>query len=167
MVTVHVENVPLEMEVDTGSPVSIIPEEVYKQKFRHVPLVKSDAKFCSFTGEETRCIGQIRVNAVSGRGMSKSLWLYVLPEAKFVLLGRDWLSGLNPVDWHSVKKSRVSGALTMDTVIKKHSHIFQGLGKLKGRQAHIRLKPNIQPKLTHPNREPHAINEKWKLNWTG
>ena len=88
------------MEVDTGCTLSLIPLSVYNDMFTTVPLSPSNITFTSFTGEVVPCAGKFSAK-VEYQGQLKTLLIHVVPGAKFVLLGRDWLEHLR-MDWSRV-----------------------------------------------------------------
>lgn len=154
-VNVLVNNVSLSMEVDTGASISLIPYDVYTHSFKGVKLYKSAVNFCSFTGDVVKCAGKMLVN-VHHYGQSKRLWLHVLYESRFSLLGRDWLQELR-IDWQSIKtvsQEQVSG---LDQMLSKFSTVFEGQGLLKGSPAKLELVEGANPKRAKPYRVPIAL----------
>ncbi|XP_067950234.1 uncharacterized protein [Watersipora subatra] len=99
-VTCEINQVELNMEVDTGCSTTLIPDYVYDTKFKHLVLQPSNKNFYSFTGESVACKGRLWAE-VRYAGWSGNLWLYVVTGARCVLLGRDWMRRL-PIDWSSV-----------------------------------------------------------------
>lgn len=57
MVTLDVEKVPVQMEVDTGAGVSILPASVYDRSFRNVSLKPSSVLLRTFSGEKIKLWG--------------------------------------------------------------------------------------------------------------
>ena len=47
---VKVEGFPIQMELDTGAAVSILPLGMYNEKFRHIPLKETAARLKTNTG---------------------------------------------------------------------------------------------------------------------
>lgn len=44
------EGFPIQMELDTGAAVSILPLEMYNEKFRYIPLKETAARLKTYTG---------------------------------------------------------------------------------------------------------------------
>ena len=73
-----VNGVTLEMELDTGASVSLIPEEVWKKEsFPESELVESDIPLKTYTGERLRVLGQMQAQ-VEFNTQTKSLPLLVV-----------------------------------------------------------------------------------------
>ncbi len=153
----------LDMEVDTGSSISLIPSRVYEEKFRTFPLVRSNRILKSFTGEEVPVEGILRVH-VAYREQLAELELHVVRDAKHVLLGRDWLRVIK-LNWvemykevHAVPQCISPKHDPVHDMLQKHETLFNGeLGLLKGIKAHIELVPGAKPVFTRPYRVPFAM----------
>ena len=76
------------MDLDTGSPVSIINENAYHDNLKHIPLKTSDHQLRSYTGEVVRLIGVADVKVVY-QDQTKTLPLYVLKGKGVNLFGRE------------------------------------------------------------------------------
>ena len=105
---VIIENEDVCMEVDTGSATSFISQQEYATKLSML-LVKPYklSSFITITGQCLNVIGQISVNVKIGSRTMESLTLLIVNTDKpfKALLGRDWLSMLNP-NWKlSILKS--------------------------------------------------------------
>ena len=65
-VLVSIEGKPVDMEVDTGATVSIMPEKVWRKVLSAKPVRKSNLKLRSYSGHEVPIIGEIDVRVVYG-----------------------------------------------------------------------------------------------------
>ena len=74
MVTVHTEEKPLQMEIDTGACVSIVNHKVHKK------LKPSQAKLKGYSGHSIKVIGEAEVN-VCHNGQQATLPLVVVKGA--------------------------------------------------------------------------------------
>ena len=88
-VEIKVEGVPIQMELDTGAAVSILPLRVYKEKFRHIPLKETAAKLKTYTGERVQPQGQLSVKVKKDK-VVEHLTFIVVDGPGPPLLGRDW-----------------------------------------------------------------------------
>ena len=61
-VDLKVEGKPLKMELDTGSAVSIMPRDLYKEKFNDKPLYKTELVLKTYTGETIVPLGVLKAN---------------------------------------------------------------------------------------------------------
>ncbi|KAL1453360.1 hypothetical protein WDU94_007501 [Cyamophila willieti] len=82
-ITVHVDTVPMEMELDTGAAVSTISDQQFKKLFPSVAYVK-----------------------VNHRGELFYSKLYVIPNDVSTILGREWLREMN-INWSEDVKTIV------------------------------------------------------------
>ena len=73
--------------VDSGSGVSILPWELYRTHFRHLPLQPAGVRLQTFGGVDLTVAGVLRC-LVESRGVSVPAALYVV-EGPVPLLGRD------------------------------------------------------------------------------
>ena len=90
-VTLHIDGCPLDMEVDTGATVSVIPISMKEKYFQTVVLEASDIILTTYTGEQIPVVGKIPVN-VQYKDQTKNLYLYVVKRDRSCLMGRDWLA---------------------------------------------------------------------------
>ncbi len=61
VVDVNVAGQNIEMEVDTGARMSIIPEDMYRETFKHVPLSPSGYNLHVYNGDKLGILGQASV----------------------------------------------------------------------------------------------------------
>lgn len=105
-ITTTVSGVKLQMELDTGSALSVISETDYNKLFSHLPLQKTSVMLKTYTGEKVSPKGKLKVDVVYGDQTHK-LELYVLKTAGPALLGREWLRRIQ-LDWHAIKALNTS-----------------------------------------------------------
>lgn len=89
----EVESQPLEMELDTGSAVSILPYEVFQKRFPVKKLEETSVVLKNYTGEQISPVGCLSVQ-VQYQDQASLLPLYVVRTKDPVLMGRDWLHKL-------------------------------------------------------------------------
>ena len=88
----------LQMELDTGAVVSILPYEAYKKRFKSIK---------TYTGEVVCPRGQIEVT-VRKDIVSEQLIFVVVDGPGPPLFGRNWLASL-PVEWSAIKSMTMLG----------------------------------------------------------
>ena len=81
------------MEVDTGSAVTIIFEKLRNKVFPKATLQRSSLILKTCTGETMPVLGEIAVEVKYG-AQQCSLMLTVVAGKGFCLLGRDWLKDI-------------------------------------------------------------------------
>ena len=90
-VTTKIDGHAMKMELDTGSAVSIIPLQKYKQMFRRrIPLEKTEVTLKTYSGKTMTPEGIIKVS-IQYNHQTKVLPLFVVNTAGPALFGRDWL----------------------------------------------------------------------------
>ncbi|UYV74954.1 K02A2.6-like, partial [Cordylochernes scorpioides] len=92
-INLHVDEYQLCFVVDTGSPVTLIPKTIYEKYWKDNKLSPSFSRLRSFCGKPIKIIGERRVFV---KEANQDLRLIVVDEdISIVLLGREWLKGLN------------------------------------------------------------------------
>lgn len=155
-----IEGKTIEMELDTGSAVTLIPHSIYKELFCHVPLHETTIRLKSYAGENIMPLGVIRVR-VSINNQDATKDLLVVPQEGPALFGRDWLRTFQ-VDWHEIKMVRsLSTQAELKNILDEHKAIFsEGIGKLKGIKGSITLEENAQPKFHKARLVPYSLKPK-------
>ena len=119
-VEVIVNEQPLQMELDTGAAVSILPYEEYKKRFQKIPLQKTGSRLKTYTGELVRPQGQIEVMVKKGK-VSEQLVFMVVDGPGPPQLGRNWLLSI-AIEWSTIKSMTMEG---------KGKHLVQMAQRLK------------------------------------
>ena len=153
MVPVTNEKQSLEMELDTGTDMSLISEETYLRLSKHVPLQESRTSLRSYSGSVIGVKGRMDVNVSYYGDQHKRLPLLVMSGKGPSLLGKE-------VKWNQTKMEgnfRVQED-TLEQVLQEHGEIFQDeLGMLKGFQAKIYMDSSAQLKFCKAHLVPYAI----------
>ncbi|CAB4010092.1 Retrovirus-related Pol poly from transposon [Paramuricea clavata] len=148
-VDVKVENQPLSMELDTGSAVSILPYDMFLERFRDKELEKTTTVLKTYTGELIVPVGCLTVQ-VEYIDQSCLLPFHVVQTKGPVLMGRDWLHKLR-LNWKTIKflKSSDRSHRNPDTATQEklknlldtYAEVFEDkLGTFKSAKARITLK---------------------------
>lgn len=149
----------MEMELDTGAAVSLIPWEQYKNTLSQLPLQPTDIMLKTYTGEPLAPEGVIKVQVRLNKQCA-DLPLYVVKVDAPALFGREWLRVIK-LNWKDLKTVHVIEQKEKDnleTVLKRHSAVFSNsLGTMKGIKATLTIKPNSVPKFCPPRNVPYAL----------
>ena len=89
MITVKMRGRAVEMLVDTGSGVSLIPYSLYQEKFVHVPLQELSIKLQGYGGQPLSVLGMMTATVTSDSGKSVEGTLFVVGSHSVPLLGCD------------------------------------------------------------------------------
>ncbi|XP_062574192.1 uncharacterized protein K02A2.6-like [Saccostrea cucullata] len=160
----RIKGQPINMELDTGSSVSIIPETFYQQYLSDVPLQGTKIKLETFTGENISPLGTVHVPVTLNRQQG-NMDLVVVRQKGPALFGPDGLSQ-SKVNWHEVKVLKLQQTTQKtDTMLKeilnKHQAIFRSeIGKLEGITASLYLEDSAQPKFYKARPVPYSLKPK-------
>ena len=158
MVTVQVNGVDLEMELDTGASVSLVGEETFRRIQGNASILQpSKAGLYTYTGESIAVLGSADVQ-VEHHGQSLKLPLIVKKGEGPSLLGRNWLSVLK-LDWQHIFKVEVNHNL--QGVLNQFSEVFKKeLGTVLGVKAKMHVEPGTSP-IFHKSRPvPFSLRAK-------
>ena len=180
MVKPQINGVEINMEIDTGSGVTLIHESTYKEHFSELKLDPSETVLQSFTGELFRPLGTLSVD-VRLFGTRRKLLLHVTRHGKHSLLGRDWIRALpleesalpaiKAIKQVCMKSSEPPAKFSTDarvnSLVNQHRVIFEpGIGKLNAPPATFRIKPDSQPIFIKARPIPFALKDKVKAELT-
>ncbi|XP_033729471.1 uncharacterized protein K02A2.6-like [Pecten maximus] len=157
----------ISMELDTGSPVTIVPASVYRKHFKDHELETTTLKLKTYAGDTINPLGLLQAR-VKLNGQTAVLPIHVVSDKCKgpPLLGRNWLSALT-LDWTEIKKAKNEN-LHYHTDVKdqnllkqKYASVFkEELGTLKDITAQIKVKPGSDSKFCKARTVPYAIKPK-------
>ena len=152
-VQVEIDQIPLQMELDTGASFSVISKNTYDQMFSSNLLQPSDIRLKTYTGENLPVFGQFNPTVGYQKQEIPQL-LVVAGENGPSLLGRNWLSSMR-LDWCSILNLSDN---KLSPLLEKYSKVFsEGLGTLKGFQAKLFIKDNAKPIFCKARPVPYNI----------
>ena len=134
----------VDMELDTGASVRIIPNNVWTDVLVAKSLQQTDVKLRSYSGHEIPVVGEAKVQVSYGYQQA-CLPVDVTAGDGPVLMGRNWLSVLI-LDWKQIKQISQEPCNKVEDLVSKYASLFDGgLGTIKGVTAHLKLKENANP----------------------
>lgn len=148
-----------EMELDTGSAVTLIS----KEKFSTVKLEDTNMRLRTYTGENIKPLGVLTVTVKINSQMQK-LSLVVVDRGNTPLFGRDWLKMLK-LNWREIAQLSLNPenepVKDVSSMLQKYSEVFEeGIGTLKGIQARIVVEYGATPKFCKARPVPYALRPK-------
>lgn len=164
LVDLFIDNIRMNFEMDTGSPVSIISLRQKQAYFANSKIFPTNLKLSTYCGTALKVVGLIEVD-VKFEHKKQRLQLYVIDADRHALLGRDWIRKLD-VDLNKFMITSVdslnSATITLDpqiqSIIKKYFVVFgESAGKITGASATISLKSDARPVFIRARQVPFAI----------
>ena len=170
---VLVNGIPLKMEFDTGASVSIVSEEVWCEKLHSPALRRCKMELKAYSGHRLYIMGEADVN-VQVNGQQKRLSFVVARDGGPPIFGRNWLMEIT-MAWKVLENNFTcrsqsrdnsivallaskNNGVGLDGLLRTYTDIFQeGLGKMSGIVAEIRVKPGTKPKFFKPRPVPYAL----------
>uniref|UniRef100_A0A1A8QZH2 Gypsy retrotransposon integrase-like protein 1 n=1 Tax=Nothobranchius rachovii TaxID=451742 RepID=A0A1A8QZH2_9TELE len=160
-VTVKLEETPIDMQVDTGAAVTLVPEIVYKKHLSHLPLEATKVRLSTFSGENIPLLGTVTVKA-KYENQSGVFPLVIVKGDRPALLGRNWLTSFK-LDWagiFSVLPVGGSNDTDVETVLQRHAAVFsEEPGTIRKFKACITVKPDTKPVFRKARPVPYALKE--------
>ena len=152
-VTLVIDDVEMEMEVDTGASLSLIPASKFEKCWPGKALRPSSTKLRTYTGELLDIKGEIDVTVEYGQ-KSYNLALIVVNAAGPSLFGRDWLRQIK-LDWAQIHAVR---AVDVNDLLHRHETVFrEELGCLQGTVAKLHVEADAQPRFYKARVVPYAM----------
>ena len=104
-----INNIPSELELDTGAAVSVISEEIWQNDFGSVLLQKSNVTLRSYSAHMIPV--DLPILVTKGKGVA--------------LMARDWISKIN-LNWHHINAVRKASEPKprMEDVVQQNSKLF-------------------------------------------
>lgn len=163
-VTVTLNGVGTEMELDTGASFMLISESMYRKLWpvQLTPqLQETSVKLTTYTGEAVPILGAIEVT-VAHNGQEKSLQLLVVHGDGPSLLGRDWLEVLR-IDWPRL--CSLSSTELWKPIVDRFADVFKNeSGRIEGHKAKLYWKEGVQLKFFRPRSVHYSQKKKWIRN---
>ncbi|KAK9736331.1 Integrase zinc binding domain [Popillia japonica] len=181
-----VEQTLLEFEIDTGSNISAISEDLYCKYLKHLTVNPSDWQFKSYSGQIIPCLGFVNAKVRLDK-VEKCLKLFIFKNGgPNPLLGRHWSlklfifknGGPNPLlGRHWMHELGLSiNNITKDDISKltrcltdRFSEVFTNDLGCYNKELHLQLQENCQPIFFRPYNLPYAmkdkVNKEIEQNW--
>ena len=154
----------LKIELDTGSEISTLSLETYKEAFPNTPLVDTTTILKTYSGEKITPKGKLLVR-MEHNNLVKDLTLYVVEIQGPALFGRDWLHQIQ-LDWKSIcfiskEQPTQDTQKKLERLIDNYSEVFKGeISTFKSAKAKLALKEGSQPKFCKARPVPYAMKPK-------
>ena len=111
-----------QMELHTGTSVTLMSETECNKLFPRAPLKKSSMLLRTYSGECLPVIGEMEVR-VQYRPQDHNLVLTVVAGSGPSLLGRNWLQNIQ-LNWREIRAVSIHQKGTLDYLLDKHGDLF-------------------------------------------
>lgn len=173
--TLLVESRPLEMVIDTGAIMTVIPKHIYDDNFSHINLSPTELQLKSYSGHSLDIVGDFQAS-VSHEGQHFKLPIVVVgvnDRRQPALLGRNWLHKLK-LDWNRILQvgpgntgkcsDNFSDSLpppNIEMLLKnKFKDVFEGqMGLIKGITTEIVVDEDATPIFCKARPVPYALRD--------
>lgn len=163
VITVEINKVPVEMEVDSGAERSTVPLSIFQHKLADVCKLQSsvvslhqyDKTPLTITGE---CQATVKIND----RVIQAKFVVVEVEHQLPLLGRDWMTLLQfNVVTLMEQVTQVHYTSEATNLVTEFADVFKDeLGLLKGIQASVTVDEAAPPRFHKPRPVPFALRER-------
>lgn len=155
---VDVQGVKIKFQVDSGSAVTAISEQMYLKYFKNVPLSKTNKRLQTYTGDNIVCIGTVSL-FFSYMGKSNTLNVYVIRGGVTPLIGRDFIAlyklGITPINYCE----KAEGILHQ-LQLQYPSVFSDELGTFTKYKIKLHLKQHVKPIFFKARSMAFALREK-------
>ena len=159
IVPVLIDGKSVDLELDTGASVTIIPNHFWSSVLAAKSLQQTDVKLKSYSRHEIPVLGEAKVQ-VSYVDQQACLPVIVTTGDGPALMGRNWLSVLR-LHWKQIKQISLEPCDQVEKLVSKYASLFDGdLGTIKGMTAHLKLNENATLQFFKPRLVPFALTEK-------
>ena len=162
MMAVTLNNMKLDMEVDTGSFYSLMSERVFLKTWpisTERPQIRGVSnKLNVYGGSPLNVLGAINVNAFTDK-MQQSIYtdIIVVKDDGPTLLGRGLMNALK-IDKIDLSVNNISNVSNWEL---EFPNLFKpGLGCLQGKEFHIEVDPTVPPKFCKARTVPYTLRNK-------
>ena len=143
-VTLAINSIELEMEIDTGSARTIVSWDMFDRLLGGQKLEPTTTVLRTYAGGILPLLGTCQVEVGYGDSKHQLELLVANVSGQPPILGRDWLAQID-LDW---KTAFHIDRLKLEDVLEKHKGVFQGgLGTMKNLRARLQLKTGATPKF--------------------
>lgn len=158
--SVRVDDITLSFEVDTGSAVTAISDNVYKKHFSNYPLTLSGKVLQSYNGTSIDTLGTILL-PFSFRSQTELIRVFVVRNGGPPLLGRDFIAKFK-LQICSINQCKLSDKL--DYFAQMYPRLFSDeLGSCSVREVKLHLKPDTSPFYFKARPVPFALKSKLEV----
>ena len=168
MITVSINGIMIEMELDSGAERSTIPKLLFNEKLKEVcSLSPSKVSLHQYDHSPLAMVGECHANIEFNGHKMKATFVVVDITGKHPLFGRDWLQQLGIdltalVNQSAIQMHQVDQQLSeLDSFLIEYADIFKReLGLLRDIEATVTVQQSAAPRFHKYQPVPFALKEK-------
>ena len=154
VVRLLIEKLPVLMEVDTGSAVTVMSETKFNKLLTGLKLQRSKSVLFTYSKEQLKLVGEVEVR-VTYQNKCHKLILKIIEGNGPTLLGRNWLQFIK-LDWKNILN-----VVDLEKMLNKYDNVFSDKpGIIKHFTATFQLKEIVTPKFCKARPIPYAMRDK-------
>lgn len=155
MVDIWLNDTAIQMEIDTGSPISAMSDDLFHQLFDVSQLKATDLILSSYNGKSIKTIGKIEV-MITANNKTRAIEFQVIEHGGHPLLGRDFLKGFQ-IELMGLNYVSTN-TLNLDEILQRNKDIFNGeQGTFKYAKVKLHMPEFVRPIFCKPRQLPIAI----------
>lgn len=162
VITVKLNDIELQMEIDSGSGTSVISQRLYLTHFSNMKIKEGNLKMCLYNGHKISPLGYFTTH-ITYLNTTKPIKIYVVENGGPPLLGRDFMTDFGfylMTDNNSII-SHNRGLSEVQLLLNEFSNLFHdGLGKFNRFEVDLQLKEGAQARYFKPRTIPFALKDK-------
>ncbi|UYV83155.1 K02A2.6-like, partial [Cordylochernes scorpioides] len=149
---IYIQGHPVDIKLDTGADVNILPERLIKE-WPNMPLLETaDCKIYTYTGQQIPVVGKFQLDCKTKYACRKVTFLIVNNSA-VPILGLDECVKLNLVK----RVETISDiSVTLTGLLDEYKDVFKGNGHLSY-MYDIKISDKAEPKISPARRLPRAL----------
>ena len=157
-VTVHINEISVDMIVDTGASIDILDEDTYTRVNHNTFTLQLSTKrlFAHGSTSQLNILGCFTTN-ITVKASKKAVTFHVLKGNHGSLLSYTTARDLGILD---IQINQVKDVTTHDRLCTQYPSLFTGIGQLKGVQVKLHIDPAISPVAQKARRIPFHLRKK-------
>jgi hypothetical protein len=153
-------NIPVLMELDSGSGTCVMSQRMYLQYFSNYALKDCNIKMCLYNGHKISPLGYFSIE-VKYNALNKNINIFVLKGEGPGLLGRDFMTAFNLVLTTKLNKISETNDQDVNKLLEQYPDLWRDeLGSFNKFKVKLQLKENANPKFFKPRSVPFALKDK-------
>ncbi|XP_061170925.1 uncharacterized protein LOC133180410 [Saccostrea echinata] len=157
---IQIEGKTVRFQLDCGSTVNVLPEEIYKQVCSdpHLSMLqKADMTLVMFNKTECHLLGKRRLSVRNPKNNKRyNIEIVVVQGNLNPILGAKVIQGMNMITVNRENIAAVDSETQNKSIQEKYSDVFNGLGKLSGK-LHLEIDSSTAPVKLPTRKVPIAM----------